>query len=185
MANTASSSAEPIQWFAIKTHRDFKAEEFLKEYCDEVFFPKEKIATPSRRRRMRAIIPRVLFVKTTSSNILELERQGRADPLNFIPFWIYRYPTDKRIQVIPQSSIDLLRLLTAEDTTRCEIFNKSDFRENQKVRVIGGPFQGYEGYVQRVKKNRHVIVKIEGVCLVMLPYIHPDLLVSIEDTAKQ
>ena len=48
------------------------------------------------------------------------------------------------------------------------------------MRVIGGQFKGYEGHVQRVKKNKHVIVKIEGVCLVMLPFIHPDLLEPID-----
>ena len=95
-------------------------------------------------------------------------------------FWIYRYPTDNTIRPIPPHAISLLRLLTADDTTRCEIFNKKDFRENEHVRITGGIYKGYEGYVQRVRKNRHVIVKIEGVCLVMLPFIHPDFLESID-----
>ena len=47
--------------------------------------------------------------------------------------------------------------------------------------MIGGPYKGYEGYVQRVRKNKHVIVKIEGVCMVILPFIHPDLLQPVSD----
>lgn len=177
--NTAQQGETP-QWFAIKTRQDFRAEEALTPLCDEVFFPKELIAVDSRHKRERAIIPRVLFIRTTRDNALRLEREGREHPESAVPFWIYRYPTDDEIQVIPQSSINLLRLLTADDTTRCEIFNKKDFRENEHVRVVDGPYRGYEGYVQRVRKNKHVIVKIEGICLIMLPFIHPDLLEKID-----
>ncbi len=164
------------QWFAIKSRQEFKAEETLRQSCEEVFLPQEIITAKGRTPRRRPIIPRVLFIKTTPQNALTLERTARQNPDAAVPFWIYRYPTDNKIQVIPQRSIQLLRLLSATDTQPCEIFNKTDFRENQHVRVIGGPYQGYEGFVHRVKKNKHVIVKIEGICLVMLPFIHPDLL---------
>lgn len=177
---TQKKKEEKIEWFAIKTHQDFRAEEQLTPLCDDLLFPKEEVKLPGKKSRTRAIIPRVLFIKTTRSRALQLEQAGRKQPELSVPFWIYRYPKDNEIQVIPPSSITLLRLLTASDTTRCEIFTKTDFKENQRVRIIGGPFQGYEGSVTRVKKDRHVIVKIEGVCMVMLPFIHPDLLQIID-----
>lgn len=176
MNSTATEQEYKPEWFAIKTRQDFRAEEELAPLCDEVLFPKEVIAVSGKRNRVKAIIPRVLFIRTNSRKALELEKRGREHPELSVPFWIYRYPNDDSIQVIPQSSINLLRLLTADDTTRCEIFNKSDFSVNQHVRVTGGRFEGCEGFVQRVKKNKHVIVRIEGVCMVMLPFIHPDLL---------
>ncbi len=181
MTDQNFSHSSSSEWFAIKTRQEFKAAEFLSPLCEEIFLPKETVDIPGKPKRDRAIIPRVLFLKTTRENILLLEREGRAHPEISVPFWIYRYPTDNAIQVIPQASIDLLRLLTADDTTRCEIFSKKDFKENQHVRITGGPFKGYEGFVQRVKKNRHVIVRIEGICLVMLPFIHPDLLSPLDD----
>lgn len=168
------------EWFAIKTRQDFRAETELAPFCDDILFPKEAVKTNEKKTRLKAIIPHVLFIKTTSEKALDLEKAGREHPEQSIPFWIYRYPHDNRIQAISPSSIHLLRLLTAADTTRCQIFNKSDFKENQYVMVTGGPFEGYRGYVVRVKKNKHVVVKIEGVCLVMLPFIHPDFLEPIE-----
>lgn len=168
------------QWFAIKTRQDSRAEKELTPICDDILFPKEIIAQQGKPRRERPIIPRVLFIRTTAQKALELEQLGREHPEMSVPFWIYRYPRDNRIQVISPDSINLLRLLTAQDTTRCEIFGKKDFKENQHVRITGGPFEGYEGFVQRVKKNKHVVVKIEGICLVMLPFIHPDLLQPID-----
>lgn len=186
---TTSETPKPVagqptsdtHWFAIRTRQDFLAEEVLSSYCEEIFFPKEERITPGHRRRQRAVIPHVLFVKTTTDIILRLESLGRRHVEIPISFWVYRYPTDQSIQIIPQRNIDLLRLLTATDATRCEIFKKNHFKENDRVRVLGGPFAGYEGFVQRVRKNRHVVVKIEGVCLVLLPYIHPDLLEKLSD----
>lgn len=176
MSNPDTPTSEPLHWFAIRTRKDFLAEEVLAPYCDEIFFPKEARITAGHRRKLRAVIPHVLFVKTSRDNILRLESLGRRHLEIPVSFWVYRYPTDNSVQTIPQRHIDLLRLLTADDATHCEIFKKQDFKENDRVRVTGGPFAGYEGFVQRVRKNRHVVVKIEGICLVLLPYIHPDLL---------
>lgn len=168
------------KWYAIRTRQESRAFEHLSQLCEEVFFPTQTVRTEGRGSRLRAVIPHVMFIRTTPENAVEIEKNGRLHPDSVPSIWIYRYPTDSIIREIPQSSIALLRLLTADDTTRCEIFTKADFRENQKVRVTGGFYKGYEGFVQRVKKNRHVIVRIEGICLVMLPFIHPDLLEPLE-----
>lgn len=168
-----------MPWYAIKTHQDFRAEQQLRPLVEDLLFPTREVRLESGQRRTRAVIPRVLFIRTTEENALQLEHNGRLHPELSVPFWIYRYPTDSRIQEISEESIRLLRLLTAEDTTRCEIFTKKDFKEGQQVRVTGGPFAGYQGTITRVKKDRHVIVKIEGICLIMLPFIHPDLLEKI------
>lgn len=177
--------ATTIEWFAIKTHQDFRAEEQLSSECEDILFPKTEVKLPGKRKYVKAVIPRVLFIKTTREKALQLELNGRRHPERYVPFWIYRYPKDNRIQEISPEAIRLLRLLTAQDTTHCEIFTKKDFKEGQHVRVIGGPFQGYEGIVTRVKKDRHVIVKIEGICLIMLPFIHPDLLQEVSHEANQ
>lgn len=182
MSETHETKLIPeTQWYAIRTKQDFKAEKILLPLCDEVFFPKETVRTPDSRNRVKAVIPHVLFIRTNRANALELERQSR-DCLELpVSFWIYRYPTDNEIQPIPQKSIDLLHMLTADSPEGCRIFNRTDFREKERVRVVGGIYEGYQGFVYRVKKNKHVIVRIEGVCMVMLPFIHPDLLEKIDD----
>ena len=168
-------------WFAIRTQQDFTVERILKDKCDEVFFPKEIVSTPGKKTVVKAAIPHVLFIRTTHDNARDLETFSRNHPEQSIPFWIYRYPKDDEIQIIPQTSINLLRLLTADDASQCRIYTGREFKPKERVRVIGGPYKGYEGYVQRVRKNKHVIVKIEGVCMVILPFIHPDLLQPVSD----
>ena len=171
---------QQTEWFAIKTRQDFKAEEILSTRCDEVYFPKETIKLPEGKTRVRAVIPHVLFIKTTQNNALSLEADGRKNDGRSLPLWIYRYPHDNRIQIIPQHSIDLLRLLTSDDSTKCRIYSAKDFKVKQRVRVTAGIYKGYEGFVKRIEKNKHVIVSIEGVCMVILPFIHPDLLEAVE-----
>lgn len=168
-------------WFAIKTRQDFRAAETLSPLCEEVFFPtEERESAATGRMRLRAVIPHVVFVKTVPNQLLALEQAGREHPELSVPFWIYRYPTDNKIQMISQRQINLLRLLTVNDTTRCEIYNSTDFKESEHVRITGGLYKGFEGYVQRVKKNKHVVVRIEGICAILLPFIHPDLLEKID-----
>lgn len=164
------------EWFAIKTRQDFKAEEVLAESCEEIFFPKERIKMPGGKYREKATIPHVLFIRTTRDKALALEKDGRLSSVASIPFWIYRYPKSPDIQVIPQKSIDLMRLLTADDTAGCRIYTAENFTVDTRVKVTAGQYKGYEGFVKRIGKNRHVVVKIEGVCMVILPFIHPDLL---------
>ena len=172
---------EASEWFAIKTRTEFKAESVLSELCDEVFLPKHTVLGPLKKKRIRPVIPRVLFIRTSLTNALHLEEHSRTHPHETVPFWLYRFPDSKIPQVIPQRSLDLLRLLTSDDTSDCKIYTAKEFHPGQRVRVIDGIFKGHEGYVKRIAKNRHVIVNIEGVCMVILPFIHPDLLEPIDD----
>ena len=172
-------SPDNTEWFAIRTRQDFRAAGELRDVCPEVYFPTETVVSPSRHKRERAVIPHVLFIRTTRAEALRLEAEGRTVP-GAIPLWVYRYPNGRDIQTIPQRQIDLLKLLTADDTTRCTVYNGRSFRPDQRVRVTGGFFAGYEGSVVRVARNRHVVVRIEGICLLMLPFIHPDLLQPLD-----
>lgn len=181
MNNDTTTLTDTLQWFAIRTRQAFKAEAELAARCSEVYFPKESVKGSDGRTRVRAIIPRVLFIRTTEEHALAMEREGREEPAPGVPpFWIYRNPGSLLVQQVPERTMELLRLLTAPDPTRCTIYGKEDFRTGNRVRVTGGPFRGYEGHVQRVKKNKHVVVRIEGICTVLLPFIHPDLLEAVD-----
>lgn len=169
-------SEETTYWYAIKTRRDFQAESVLAAECEEVFFPKEEVVNTSGKKYIRALIPHVLFIRTGSQRALSLEERARDPNDRMIPFWIYRYEKSGAIQPIPEQQIALLKLLSGNDGEGCEILHNTNLRKGQYVRVIGGLYKGYEGYISRIRKNRHVIVRLEGICLVVLPYIHPDLL---------
>lgn len=169
------------EWFAIRARQPLKAAEKLEPMVDEIFLPKEVRRSPIGRERVRPAIPHVLFIRTSQENALSLESAGLATPHLVPRMWIYRYPQSQQIQPVAEAAIHLLRLLTNSDPEGCHVYSPRQFTPGQRVRVKGGPFEGYEGFVKRIKKNRHVIVEIQGLCMVVLPFIHPDLLAPLNE----
>ncbi|MBQ7576418.1 MAG: hypothetical protein IJT26_07810 [Bacteroidales bacterium] len=56
----------------------------------------------------------------------------------------------------------------------------TDLKRGQKVRVTGGLYEGAEGYIKRVRRNRRFLVAITGVAVVAVSYIRPEFLEAIE-----
>lgn len=175
----------PVHWYAIKTPRVFEAERCLGPLCRSVYLPKETVRHgDGRADSVRAVIPRLMFIQATESEALSLEERSQ-DPANRLsPFWIYRNIARTRLQPITDTEISLIRLLTSEGTDRCEVYRKDNIREGDRIRVIAGTFAGYEGYARRIRRNKHVVVEIQGICAVALPFIHPDLLERIHPITK-
>ena len=171
--------AQPLEWYAVRAGNDARTAECLAGECDDVYFPTETVRRPDGKTRTKAVIPHVLFIRTSRSKALALEAGSRKGLLPSGLIWIYRYPQTTEIQAIPERSVNLLRLLTSDDTTRCAVYTARSFTPGQRVRVTDGIYKGYEGFVKRIARNRHVIVNIEGLCMVILPFIHPDLLEPI------
>ncbi len=171
--------ANPVNWYALRTRNESITKEALSTLAEEVFLPMQQVCDSSGRVRLRPAVPRLLFFRVSENEALQLERDSQTGARKGLPpFWIYR-STGNTIQTIKPAEINLMRLLTAPDSSRCEIFKKTDFHRGDYVRVSAGTFAGYQGHVVRIRKNLHVVVEIEGVCLIALPYIHPDLLEKI------
>ena len=58
----------------------------------------------------------------------------------------------------------------------------TSLRKGDRVRIVGGVFEGVEGVVIRVKGDRRVSVCIKGIMAVATAYIHPSLIELIPDT---
>ena len=172
----------PAFWYAIKTPRVFEAESSLEPLCQSVYLPKERSRRPDGQPGpMRPVIPRLMFIRATEAAALELEAMSHDAANRMAPLSIYRNIARTRIQPISEPEIALIRLLTSDGPDRCEVYRKDNIREGDRIRVIAGPFEGYEGYARRIRRNKHVVVEIQGLCAVALPYIHPDLLQRVPD----
>lgn len=172
----------PTFWYAIKTPKVFEAERCLGQLCEAVYLPKERVRhADGRADSVRAIIPKLMFIRMTETDALDLESRSQDAANHIVSFRIYRNIARTRIQPIADTEIALMRLLTSEGPDRCEIYRKDNIREGDRIRVIAGAFEGYEGYARRIRKNKHVVVEIQGICAIALPYIHPDLLERIPD----
>ncbi len=170
---------ESAKWYAVRTSDVYGLRDRLLEKCEEIYIPEIRVTQGERRVRVRPLIPRLLFMKMEETNAIVLEKESRGTESSLPLFWIYRFTRDSGIQAIPEREMRLFRLLTANDSTRCEIYKKEEFKIGDRLRVKGGPFSGYEGYARRIRNNKHIVVEIEGICAIALPFIHPDLLEKV------
>lgn len=58
--------------------------------------------------------------------------------------------------------------------------DRPEYHQGDRVRVTAGPFQGAEGHIKRIKKDRRLIISLQGIVAVATAYIHPDLLEKVE-----
>lgn len=170
---------EKENWYAVRTLRPLQAVEVLEERGVETYIALVPESV-GERKRPRPLISRLFFLHLNSAAALEIEKKSREAGGELPPMWIYRYATGGKIQPISEKEFRLFRLLTTTDSTRCEIYRKEEYRVGDRVRVIAGPFAGYEGYARRIRRNKHIVVEIEGICAIALPYIHPDNLERVE-----
>ena len=50
------------------------------------------------------------------------------------------------------------------------------YNTGKRVKVIGGPFEGAEGVIKRIRHARRFLIEIKGICLVATSYIAQSLL---------
>jgi len=176
------SVEKPTHWYAVKTRNESSTQAWLEGKCQDIYAPRMQVRTAdhSSQTSSRPVIPKLILIRTTEDNALSLEKESRTEASSVASLWVYRFPGSDRIQPISPEEFNLFRLLTTDDTAvQCEVYGKADFRVGQRVRVIAGPFAGYIGYTRRIRNNKHVVVEIEGLCAIALPFIHPSLLQSI------
>ncbi len=176
---TTTPDGDTLRWYAIRARRDTLLASLLADEDIETYRPTETVRRPDGTPHTHSVMPHIIFARTTRAHALDIERRGKVPGDRLPPMWIYRYTHDGDIQPIDDDRIALIRLLTAGDDTRCEIYNRQDFHTGQRVRITAGHFAGYEGNVCRVRRNKHVVVRIEGICAILLPYIHPSLLTPL------
>ena len=168
-----------MNWYAIKTSKPLALSKELEARGCDTYLPLEEIHRADGSIRRRPLISRLLFLHSDRAKARAIEQEARKEESPLPALWIYRNKPGEEITPIPEEQFRLFRLLTAPDSLRCEIYHKGEYKIGDRLRVIAGPFAGYEGYARRIRKNKHIVVEIEGLCAIALPFIHPDLLRKI------
>ena len=84
---------------------------------------------------------------------------------------------------IDENEMAVFMLVTSAAPDKYEILGPDDpkYHTGQKVRVTAGPFEGLEGRVRRIKKDRRLVITISGVIAVATVHIDPRLLEPVEE----
>lgn len=174
-------------WYAVKVfyNRVFLLESALQQEGFGCYVPCRKIETEDEHGqvivRREQLIPSLLFFRSNPRQAREIQRRY-ADRI-----FLYTEKDAERLSrpaPIPDHEMQIFILVTSAGDRGLKDVTKeiSGYKVGQKVRITGGMFKGVEGYIQRIKHNRRLLVAIKGVCVVATSYIEPAYIERIEDS---
>ncbi len=168
-----------LQWFPMRVtyHRELKIKKALDEIGIENFVPMhyEIVNTPDGRKRMLVpAIHNLIFVRSTQETLTELKITHREfEPLRYIMTVSRHNDTPKSILRVPDKEMEnFIRVASTQDENIQYLdYNEFIGKEGKHVRINEGTFAGVEGIIKRIKKNKHVVVQIEGVAAIAITFV--------------
>ena len=196
-----------LNWYALKVFygKVFDIEAKLADMDLETYIPVRKdllkgeehlralrrLATPDDRRRDNQfvqagpliykrvpIVTSLLFVRAPKERVKEIEDTVKDKG------FIYRTADRKGEAVIPDKQMAMFQLVCSSGAEGLEFFADDDmtrYRTGDRVRVLEGPLQGAEGYIKRIRKDRRLLVAIEGFIAVATSFIPPQFLEKVPE----
>lgn len=172
---------DKVVWFAMSSpyRRELKAKFYLDGKNIENFVPMRyeivKKRSGTKKRELVPAIHNLIFVHT-SKNIIKQLKQG----VDFLQFRTVPQNGKNIPIIVPDKQMKAFIAIT-ESKNEELLFLRPDELQAEKgtrVRVHGGTFDGTEGLLVKIrgKRNRRVVVEIEGVASVVLAEISPDLI---------
>ena len=196
-----------LNWYALKVFygKVFEIEARLGDMDLETYIPVRKdllkgedhmramrrLATPDDRRRDNRfiqagpliykrvpVVSSLLFVRAPKDRLGEVEACVKEKG------FIYRTADRKTEAVIPDKQMAMFQMVCSSGAEGLEFFADDDmtrYKAGDKVRVLEGPLKGAEGYIKRIRKDRRLLVSIEGFIAVATSFIPPQFLEKVSD----
>ena len=194
-------------WYALKVFygKVFEIEALLMDMDLETYIPVRKdllkgeehlramrrLATPDDRRhdnqfiqmgpviyKRVPVVSSLLFVCAPKDRLKEIEDCVKEKG------FVYRTADRKTEAVIPDKQMAMFQLVCSSGAEGLEFFADEDmtrYKAGDKVRVLEGPLKGTEGYIKRIRKDRRLLVSIEGFIAVATSFIPPQFLEKVPD----
>ena len=132
----------------------------------------------------KPFVTSIIFVRAQEKDLPFVEGALKEEGSNTCKGFIYKNAMRKEYAAIPDNQMASFRLVTAKGSEGLEFFSDdayTRFKEGGRVRVTGGPFKGAEGYIKRIKRDRRLLVNIEGIVAVVTSYIDPQYLEIVKE----
>ena len=133
----------------------------------------------------KPMVTSLVFVQASREQIIRLDaelqekyRNGKGRG------FVYKTADRQDYAVIPDRQMAAFRLVTESGVSGLSFFSGDEitrYRQGDKVRVTEGPLKGAEGYIRRIRKDRRLLVSIDGVVAVATSYIPMSQLEKVEE----
>ena len=149
---------EVKHWFALKVfyNKVFEIEEALKKDKRKSYIPCEEVLVEHNGKKKtvrKPVINSLMFFRSTIKHAIEIQ----------------------------QRFMNKVIVYTSSGERGMEYFGEdnSKFQKGERVRIIDGKFKGAEGIICRIRKNRRLVVTVQGICAVATSYIPQSFLQRI------
>ena len=181
-------TSQTLQWYAMRSLRRsvWKCKEILEELQIEHFIPMTKVKSRTATGRFKwdeqPLAFNYVFIRATTSTICFL-KQTRLPNLCYL-MHMGAQGADQKV-TIPDEQMQNFIAIAGTDHERILYLPPSevDLSHGDRVRIIGGIFNGVEGVYQRVKgtHSKQVVVCIEGIVAVATTTVPACLVKKIID----
>lgn len=124
------------------------------------------------------IAPTLVFIHCSENEILRIKQ------LYWTRMFIYMNTEKTKPYQIPDDQMNTFIFITTMDTEGITYLgdDKAEYHKGDLVRVTEGPFKDMEGHIKRIKKDRRVIVSINGIAAIALAHIPLQFLEKVQDS---
>ena len=172
---TETSPDTGARWYALRVfgNRILQVRDQLEQRGARTYMALKTVRETLNGRtvtRQVQLAPSLLFVCCTRSELLAFKK-NHNDCL-----MLYRCADSAEPAPIPEEEMRLFILVTSATEGRdVELLGLDpralEFKPGDRVRVTEGPFQGAEGMIRRIKKDRKLVIAVRGVVAVTISNI--------------
>ena len=176
-------------WYPMRVTygREVKVKEALDKLGIDNFLPMHyELVDPGDGNKRRMLVPAIhnlIFVHDSREDITLLKTTRREfQPLRYITKHFAESVADNILTVPETQMRNFMRVASVQDDSVIFLDN-SDYlnRVGRRVLITEGYFAGVEGVIKRIKKNKHVVVQLEGLAAVAVTYVPASCLRALDD----
>lgn len=177
---------EEIHWYALGTSycRELKLKAYFDARQVDTYIPMKYgfVEKGDKRERVfRPAIHNLVFVRSDEEYLKSIKVATAGSDCSFR--WLMN-PEKKEPIIIPDRQMQHFIKVCDSRIEGITYFTHKDvkyFTKGDTVRIAGGPFEGVEGYLTRIHKDRCVVVILDGLAAVATTFVHPSMLEKIKE----
>ena len=181
--------AQNTYWYPMRVtySQELKVKASLDEEGIENFLPMSYRLIEKDGSRHRCLVPAIhnlIFVHSTQEHLTQLKMFNRA-------FSSLRYmtapshtgsPIPEILTVRDSEMANFIRVASANDDSVMFLdWTAVADKVSRRVMVADGPFAGVEGVIMRIRRNKHVVVQLQGIAAVAITFVPPAFLKLLDN----
>lgn len=177
--NTQSTDNQQLQWFPMRItyNRELKIKQLFDNMSIENFVPMRydyvKTKDGGKKKMLIPAIRNLVFVKSSQEVLTNLKMtRAEFEPMRYMTRQSLETGRHEIIRIPDKQMDDFIKVASAPDESFI-ILENNDFinKIGKRVEITEGYFAGVEGVIKRIKRNRHVVVQIDGVAAVAIAFV--------------